>query len=171
MRIEPANLRKRRHIWAFRQSRPPLEGGLARRLAGRDGPGVVGHGQQLPAVEFELTLVEQPPVEPRQLHVPWREAPLIGQVVNRQERPDRAEARLRPVQFVEIDRDQAGFPVVAVQDVGAKVDQPNRLEHGAVKEDEPLAVVASIGPLDLIKLFAVEIVGLIAQICRDIGVG
>ncbi len=97
-----------------------------------------------PAVELELPPVEQVPVEPGQGHVPVPEHPLVGQVVDRQQGPDRAAAVRAAVELVEVDGDQPGLPVVAVDDVGAEAQQADRLQHRPVEEDEPLAVVGVV---------------------------
>ena len=65
-------------------------------------------------------------------------------------------------------RDQPRVPVVAMEDLGPHLEEPDRLQDRAVEEHEPLAVVGIILPAFLlIEVGAIEELGLIDQVDLD----
>ena len=58
-----------------------------------------------------------------------------------------------------------------MNDVGPQAQPANRLEHGPVEEDEPLAVVVVVLAADLVELVAIEVGRLVDQVDRDVGSG
>ena len=104
--------------------------------------------------------------KPVKQHVPVPELALEGEVVDRQQRGDPLIARHAVILDLQIGRDQARLPVVDVQHVDRQVQQPDRLEHGAAEEDEPLAVVDVVLAVDAVELIAVEILVLLDEVDR-----
>ena len=65
---------------------------------------------------------------------------LVGQVVDRVDGRRRVQ-RLHPLDGVDVDGDQRGLPVVAVDDVGVEAERLAQLQRPARQEREPLQVV------------------------------
>ncbi len=108
---------------------------------GKDQPGF----QQVQAAkELHLLPVEILPVESGQQHVPVPEHALVGHVVNRKQRANLLVAGHGPVFDLQIGRHQGRLPIVGVQHLDVEVEQVNRFEDGAAKEDKPLAIVTIV---------------------------
>ncbi len=159
----------------------PQQAVQARAIAGRlDLPGVrradraeqVGEDQARlheaePAVELELTPVEQVPVQAGQRHVPVPEQAQVRQVVDRQQRPGRGQLGHVLVERAQIHRDQAGLPVVAVDHVGAQVQGPDRSPARRAGRRRSARSCRRNRCPGAVEAVAVEVAGLVDQVDRD----
>src|SRR5262249_27266188 len=115
------------------------------------------------AVELDPGRREQVPAEPGHRHVVVPEYALIRQIVDREDRGELAEARRVAVERAEVDGDEAGLPVIAVNDLwppGAPPrlpDQRQRFEPAAAEEDKALAVVPVVAVGRPVEALAVEV--------------
>ncbi len=120
-------------------------------------------------MELELPPVEEMPLQPGQRHLPVREQPEIGQVMNREQRAGRAQLGDALIDRFQIHRNQSGLPVVAVDDVGSKVEGLDRFQHGPIEKDEALAIVVVILAVRPVEPVAVEVTRLVDQVDQDVG--
>src|SRR5262249_59141909 len=103
---------------------------------------------------------EQIPSEPCHLNVVVPEHALVGEVVDREERGQPAEVRIVAIERAQVDRDEAGLPIVAMDDLRlpalpasvSKVQQA--LQPAPAEEDEALAIVPVVAvarPVELLS--------------------
>ena len=153
----------------------PADGGADLLRVGRGDRGdFVGRGdarleQIEPAVVFEPGVVEQPPVQPRQVHVPVGETALEGEVMNREHAAGGLEPRAAAVLFVQHRGDQAGLPVVGVDAVGAEGHHAAQFQHGAGEEREAFGVVRVVAGRVAVEVRAVEVVRPVDEQHADLG--
>jgi len=95
---------------------------------------------QLP-VKLQLSVIEVPPVQPSNRHIPTGKTTLIGQIVDREHRGDSRIPERMAVFNVQQRGNQAGLPVVAVKDIDVHVEEPGHFERCSGQQHEPLAVV------------------------------
>ena len=75
------------------------------------------------------------------------ELTLVRDVVNGKERPDPVIAGLLLVNLAQVNRRQAGLPIVQMEDAGPVIEQADCLQDCPAKEDEAFAVVGVIALL------------------------
>ena len=61
--------------------------------------------------------------------------------MNRHQGPGGAQLRNFTIERLKVDGDEPRLPVVTVNNIRANTQPTNRLEHGPVEKDEPLAIV------------------------------
>src|SRR5205823_5209234 len=114
------------------------------------------------AVTLELVGIVEPPIQPGGERGAAPKRPLIGKVVDGEQRPDILVPRLQRgvgipvVLFAQVNRDEAGLPVVGMDDIGPEIEEADGLEHGATEEDEALIVVRVIAARSIRAKEAVE---------------
>ena len=123
------------------------------------------------AEELHLPPIEILPVEAGEHHVPVPEGALIGHVVDRQQAGQLLEAGDVSVFDLQVGGNQAGLPVVNVQQIDLQIEQPDRFEHRPTEEDEPLAVVAVVLIAGAVEMVAIEVLGLFDEIGRHVAAG
>ena len=104
--------------------------------------------------ELQLARGEPIPSESRQRKVDFPEPPLVGEVMEGEDRP-RARKGLRVERF-HVERHQGGLPVVNVNDVGREAADAEELKGAAAKEDEPRRVVSVVAVLVPVEARPVE---------------
>lgn len=105
-------------------------------------------------MKLKRLVVEEMPVKAGQGHVPVPEQAKVGKVVDRQQGTGGGQLGNTAINGLEVDRDEPGLPVVAVDHIGPDPQQANGLEHGPVKEDKSRAVVLVVVAADLVELVA-----------------
>ena len=118
-------------------------------VGGADGADEVGeHDPGLEEIELAEVLhllpVEVAPVDAGQQHVPVPEDPLIGHVVDRVERPRPRQPRPLRGEDLLVGGDEAGLPVVGMDDVARLLEAVGKFQDRAREEDEPLGVVGVV---------------------------
>ena len=122
-------------------------------------------------VELHLSPVEVLPVDAGQQHVPVPEAALVGQVVDRKERGCLGEGTVVAVEQFAVSGDQAGLPIVAMEQIDGAVHLHESFHDGSAEEDETLAVVLIVPAVLAVKLRAVVVIGLVDEPDGDLAVG
>ena len=84
---------------------------------------------------------------------------LIGNVVDGEDGLDAVELVQMTIVQVQVHRHQSGLPVVAVDDVGGKVDVEQGLQHCAGEEGEALAVV-----VEAVEAAALEVILVVEEV-------
>jgi hypothetical protein len=75
------------------------------------------------------------------------ELTLVSNIVNGKERPNPVIAGLLFVDLAQVNRRQAGLPIVQMEDTGPVIEQADCLQDCPVKEDEAFTVVGVIALL------------------------
>ena len=136
------------------------------RVSGGDGGNAVGKHQsaldeRALAVEFQIIRRVRPVAQRKQLlRARNRVQSLELQIVNGEHGLDVLIQRQRRVLRLQKHGNQAGLPVVAVQNVGHKVDLGNRFQHGLAEIGKPLALVLAAS----IDIVAAEVLLVVHEI-------
>ncbi len=118
------------------------------------------------AIELHLLPIEILPIQPRQQHVPVPKLALERQIVDGEDGCDLLVLGNAAVFGREIRGQQAGLPIVAVQDVEVEIQQPHGFHHRPAEEHKPLAVVDVVFAAFAIEPGPVVILVLLDQVDR-----